>query len=75
MQHAIPYMLAVSSLGKEVMLWAALAALVPLVIHFWNRQRFEVVPWAAMQYLAAAIRRQTRRLRRSGDFPPAGTGS
>ncbi|MFP6751415.1 MAG: BatA domain-containing protein [Pirellulaceae bacterium] len=63
MQHAIPFMLAVISLGKEVMLWAALAALVPLVIHFWNRQRFEVVPWAAMQYLAAAIRRQTRRLR------------
>jgi hypothetical protein len=45
------------------MVWAALAALLPLVIHLWNRQRFEVVPWAAMQYLAAAIRRQTRRLR------------
>ncbi|MDP7206173.1 MAG: BatA domain-containing protein, partial [Pirellulaceae bacterium] len=63
MQQAFPFMLAVIFLGKEVMLWAALAALIPLVIHFWNRQRFEVVPWAAMQYLAAAIRRQTRRLR------------
>ena len=45
------------------MLWFALAALVPLIIHFWSRQKFELVPWAAMSFLAAAMRRHSRRLR------------
>jgi hypothetical protein len=63
MQLDSPSMLAVISLGQGAMLWCALAALLPVVIHFWNRHRFEVVPWAAMQYLAAAIRRHSRRLR------------
>lgn len=63
MQPDPPSMLAVISLGQGAMLWCALAALLPVIIHFWNRHRFEVVPWAAMQYLAAAIRRHSRRLR------------
>lgn len=41
---------------------AALAA-IPIVIHFLNRRRFKVVPWAAMGYLLAAMRKNRRRLR------------
>jgi hypothetical protein len=40
----------------------ALAA-VPIVIHLLNRRRFRVVPWAAMEFLLAAIRKNRRRLR------------
>ena len=49
MHDACHFALAAISLGQEAMVWVALAALLPLVIHLWNRQRFEVVPWAAMQ--------------------------
>lgn len=42
--------------------WAA-AALVPLLIHLWSRQRRRVVDWGATRLLAAALRRQAGRLR------------
>ncbi len=47
--------------------WFAIAGLVaaagPLLIHLLNRQRYKVVPWAAMDFLRAAIRRSRRILR------------
>src|SRR5207248_867384 len=33
------------------------------LIHLLNRKRFQVVPWAAMRFLLAAQKRNTRRLR------------
>jgi hypothetical protein len=45
-----------------MLLWG-LAAVVPLVLHFLYRRRQRIVPWAAMQFLAAAIQTHARRLR------------
>lgn len=42
--------------------WLAAAA-APLLIHLWSRHRFRESPWAAMQFLLAAMRRNARRLR------------
>lgn len=42
--------------------WLAAAAL-PLLIHLWNRRRYREVTWAAMEYLLAAIQKNSRRLR------------
>ena len=41
--------------------WLAAAA-APLLIHLWSRHRFREAPWAAMQFLLAAMRKNTRRL-------------
>jgi hypothetical protein len=42
--------------------WLAAAA-TPILIHLWNRRRYREMSWAAMQYLLAAAKRQSRRLR------------
>jgi hypothetical protein len=42
--------------------WLAAAA-APIVIHLWSRQKYREMSWAAMEYLLAAVRRKTRRLR------------
>src|SRR5437588_1480693 len=42
---------------------AAGAASIPIVIHLLNRRRFRIVPWAAMRFLLAAQRKNTRRMR------------
>src|SRR3954462_14426165 len=50
-------------------LWAttpavgAAAVSVPIIIHLLNRRRFKVVTWAAMRFLLAAQKQNTRRLR------------
>ncbi len=41
---------------------AALIAL-PILIHFLNRRRFRVIPWAAMDYLLSAMKKNRRRLK------------
>lgn len=47
--------------------WIALSGLalaaVPILIHILNRRRFRRVVWAAMRFLEAAYRRNTRRIR------------
>ncbi|MGH7214044.1 MAG: BatA domain-containing protein, partial [Tepidisphaeraceae bacterium] len=40
---------------------AALVA-IPIVIHILNRRRFKTVPWAAMEFLLRALRKNRRRL-------------
>jgi hypothetical protein len=50
-------------LNPGLLIGAALLA-VPLVIHLLNRQRYKRRPWAAMEFLLAAYRKQRRRLRR-----------
>ncbi|HUT14343.1 MAG TPA: BatA domain-containing protein [Thermoguttaceae bacterium] len=42
--------------------WLAAAA-VPILIHLWSRQKFRETSWAAMEYLLAALKRKTRRLK------------
>jgi hypothetical protein len=42
---------------------AAGAVSVPIIIHLLNRRRFRVVTWAAMRFLLAAQRKNSRRMR------------
>src|SRR5215510_14061980 len=42
---------------------AAGAASIPVIIHLLNRRRFRIVTWAAMRFLLAAQRQNTRRMR------------
>src|SRR5262245_4083643 len=42
---------------------AAGAVSVPIIIHLLNRRRFRVMNWAAMRFLLAAQRKNSRRMR------------
>jgi hypothetical protein len=42
---------------------AAGAVSIPIIIHLLNRRRFRIVSWAAMRFLLAAQRKNSRRLR------------
>jgi len=55
-------MLALAFLNP-LLLWALPLAAVPIVIHLLNRRRFNRVPWAAMEFLLAAMKRNRKRLR------------
>ncbi len=48
--------------GNLAMLGWLAAASAPLLIHLWSRHRFREAPWAAMQFLLAAMRKNARRL-------------
>ena len=43
-------------------LWAAAAAL-PILIHLLNRRQYREEPWAAMEYLLRAMKKNSRRIR------------
>ncbi|HEV3417166.1 MAG TPA: BatA domain-containing protein, partial [Pirellulales bacterium] len=45
------------------MLWWLAAAAAPLLIHLLSRRRYREVPWAAVEYLLAAMQKSSRRLR------------
>ncbi|MCI0334760.1 MAG: VWA domain-containing protein [Planctomycetes bacterium] len=49
--------------GNLAMLGWLAAAAAPLLIHLWSRHRFREAPWAAMQFLLAAMRKNARRMR------------
>jgi len=53
--------LAVGFTNLAMLGWLAAAA-APLLIHLWSRNRYRETPWAAMQFLLAAIRKNARRL-------------
>ncbi|MBX3462652.1 MAG: BatA domain-containing protein [Planctomycetes bacterium] len=55
-------MLAIAFLNPMLLVALPLCA-IPIVIHLLNRRRFRQVPWAAMEYLLAAMRRNRKRLR------------
>lgn len=44
-------------------LFGALAAGIPIALHFFYRSRFKNVPWAAMKFLLAALEQTSRRLK------------
>src|ERR1041384_2847580 len=54
---------AISFVTPGFFLAGALLASIPIIIHILNRRRFKVVPWAAMEYLLAAMRKNRRRLK------------
>src|SRR5438552_6033321 len=45
------------------MLWGAVAAGIPVVLHLFYRSRYRTVPWAAMKFLLTSIEQTSRRLR------------
>ena len=58
----IPLMLAFG-FGNLLMLGWLAAAAAPILIHLWNKRRYREVPWAAIEYLLAALRKNSRRMR------------
>ncbi len=59
----LPICLCSGRLPSGWMLLWGLAAVIPLLIHFLSRRRYDEVPWAAMEFLLAAIRKHARRWR------------
>lgn len=55
-------LLAMWQLGSASMLLWGLAAALPILIHLWSRRRYQQVPWAAMEFVLAAMRRNARRI-------------
>ena len=49
--------------GSPLMLWGLAAGGIPILIHLLHRRRFQTVPWAAMRFLIAATKKQSRRLK------------
>jgi len=49
---------------SPLFLWAGAGLVsIPILIHILNRRRFKVVPWAAMEFLLRAMKKNRRRLR------------
>src|SRR2546429_956876 len=48
--------------GSGWLLWFLGAGAAPVIIHLWNKRRHREIRWAAMQYLLAAIRNNSRRI-------------
>ncbi len=48
--------------GSLAMLGWLAAAAAPLAIHLWSRRRYREVPWAAVTFLLAAMRKNSRRI-------------
>jgi len=47
--------------GNPLMLWGLSLAAIPLLLHFFNRRRYQTHRWAAMKFLHAAARKTARR--------------
>lgn len=54
--------LAFWQLGSAWMLLWGLAAALPLLIHLWSRRKYREQSWAAMTFLLAALRKNSRRI-------------
>ncbi len=54
-------LLAFGFMNLSLLGWLAAAA-APILIHLWMRRKYREAPWAAMEYLLAALQRQSRRL-------------
>src|SRR6476620_1746033 len=48
--------------GNLLMLGWLAAAAAPILIHLWNKRRYREVSWAAIEYLMAAMRKNSRRM-------------
>lgn len=56
------YLLLAFGFGNLAMLGWLAAAAAPLLIHLWSRRRYREVPWAAVTFLLAAVRKHSRRI-------------
>jgi hypothetical protein len=59
----MPFPLLLAWFSNPAMLWGLGAASLPIIIHLLNRRRFKEMPWAAMRFLLAAIKKNQRRVR------------
>jgi hypothetical protein len=57
------FLLLAFGFGNILMLGWLAAAAAPILIHLWNKRRYREVPWAAVEYLLAALRKNSRRMR------------
>ncbi len=48
---------------NPLLLWGAVAASAPIIIHLLSKRKFKIVDWAAMDFLFEANRRNRRRVR------------
>ena len=48
---------------NPALLWGGLAVMSPILIHLLSKRRFQVVAWAAMDFLLDADRQNRRRIR------------
>lgn len=48
--------------GASGMLWFLAGASAPFLIHLWNKRRYRELDWAAMDYLLAALKSNSRKL-------------
>jgi hypothetical protein len=48
---------------SPLMLFGAAAVSVPIILHFFFRSRYRLVPWAAMKFLLTSIEQTSRRLK------------
>jgi hypothetical protein len=55
-------MLLAFGFGNLVMLGWLAAAAAPILIHLWSRRRYREVDWAAIEFLLAAMRKNSRRI-------------
>lgn len=49
--------------SNPLVLWGLGAAALPILIHLLNRRKYREMPWAAMRFLLAAIKKNQRRVR------------
>ena len=49
-------------MNPMMLAWLPIAA-APIIIHLWSRRRYREYQWAAMEYLLAAIKKSSRRMR------------
>ncbi len=49
--------------GNLLMLGWLAAAAAPILIHLWNKRKYREMHWAAIEYLLAAMRKNSRRMR------------
>ena len=47
---------------NQILAFGAAAALIPLIIHLFNRSRFRVVEWGAMHLLESVLRKNRKQV-------------
>jgi hypothetical protein len=50
-------------LANYPLIYGLAAASLPIIIHLLNRRKFREIPWAAMRFLVAAVKKNARRIR------------
>lgn len=59
--HSLPILLAFGFGTPWILGWLAVAA-APILIHLWNKRKYREAPWAAIEFLLAALRKNARRM-------------